>query len=95
MYDETQHLMTVIYAFLNHWDYFTSAYYVKLLYGQLSSLSVFRTIWYKIKDSELRGICLLTHGLYFSQSLVGQLLCFYIQFHLKVVTGLNQKIIFC
>ena len=45
-----------------------NAYYVKrlcfftpLYYGRLSSLSILRAVWYKIKDSELRGNCSISH----------------------------------
>ena len=51
--------MALMFAFLNLWYYFTSAYYVKLLYffialynGRLSSLSFIRAVWYKVKHEE-------------------------------------------
>ena len=57
------------------WYYFTSAYYVQLLcfiffftasyYCRLSSLSIIRVVWCKIKDSELQGNCSLIHLLFF------------------------------
>ena len=58
--------MAVMLAFLNLWYYFTSAYYIKLLFdGCFFPFSILRTDWYKVKNSELRRNCLPIHKLLF------------------------------
>ena len=53
-----------MFVFFSPWYYFTSAHYFKLLcffaplyYGRLSSLSLFRAVWCKVKNSELPENC--------------------------------------
>ena len=61
--------MAIMFAFFNPWNYFTCAYYVKLLlffsialyYGQLSML---KAVWLKVKNSELRWNCSSTNMLF-------------------------------
>ena len=87
-----------MFAFLNRWYYFASAFYVELLcffsatfYGQFSLFSITRAVRYKVKDSEIRGNCSSIHVL---SSLIhcceGQTLSFYIHLSLRVGTG-KQK----